>query len=380
MKIKLSVLLAALIACMQLHSQVSVTTQHNDLTRSGWNNQETVLTPANVNVRQFGKIFSVYIDDNIFTQPLILSRVNIAAGVHNIGIVATVNNTVYAFDADNGNVYWSKNYTPAGLRTVQSTDFLGTCNGAKNKDFAKNAGIVGTPVIDSLTNTLYFVARSTDAQSPGVGNFYTYLHAVDITTGNDKQNSPVLITGSVPGSGSDAVNGLVPFNPQHQNQRLALALYNGKVFIGFSSQCDWIPYHGWIFGYDAISLQQKYIYNTTPKAMGGGIWESGGGICIDNDGYLYVSAGNGFESAVGYNGNPSDLINRAQSAIKLKVNDTAIIPVDFFTPSNFQALNEGADLDFGPMGSFLIPNTKLYFTADKSGHLYLLNTDKSWRL
>jgi hypothetical protein len=150
--------------------------------------------------------------------------------------------------------------------------------------------------------------------------FYTYLHAVDITNGNEKINSPALIDGSVPGNSSDAINGLVPFNSQHQNQRLALALYNGIVFVGFSSQCDWVPYHGWIFSYDAASLQQKYIYNTTPRGMGGGIWQSGGGIPIDNNGYMYVVAGNAEDSGIGTTGNQSDLFNRAQSSIKLAGN------------------------------------------------------------
>jgi hypothetical protein len=100
-----------------------------------------------------------------------------------------------------------------------------------------------------------------------------------------------LISGSVAGSGPDAVNGQVPFNPRHQNQRLALTLYNGTVFIGFSSHCDWLPYHGWIFGYDAATLKRKIIYNVTPDANGGGIWESGGGVAIDDKGYMYITTG-----------------------------------------------------------------------------------------
>jgi hypothetical protein len=129
-----------------------------------------------VNVRQFGKIFSVPIDDNIFAQVLILPNVNIAGGTHNIAVGATVNNTVYVFDADQGNMYWSKNFTPAGLRIVLNTDF-GKCNGGENTDISRNVGIISTPVIDSVTRTLYFVARGTNAGADGIGTYYTYLHA-----------------------------------------------------------------------------------------------------------------------------------------------------------------------------------------------------------
>lgn len=358
-----------------VNAQVPVLTQHNDLTRSGWNNKETLLKPSNVNVRQFGKIFSVPIDDNMFAQVLIPCNVNIAGGMHNVAVAATVNNTVYAFDAENGNIFWSKNFTPVGLRVVQNTDFA-KCQGGINGDIAKNVGIIGTPVIDSITQTLYFVARATDAPiTSGIGNYYTYLHAVNIKTGKDKPNSPVLISGSVPGTGPDAVNGLVPFNPQHQNQRLALTLYKGTVFVGFSSHCDWLPYHGWIFGYDAATLSKKLVYNTTPDANGGGIWESGGGIAIDNNGYMYIVTGNGEDGGIGKDGDPLDLSNRAQSAVKLKITDTGLIPIDFFTPSNYKTLNMGADLDYGSMASFLIPNSHFYFTGAKDGYIYMLNTN-----
>ncbi|HEX5155297.1 MAG TPA: discoidin domain-containing protein [Parafilimonas sp.] len=363
-----------LLLCVDLNAQISVLTRHNDLTRSGWYNREIFLNPSNVNARQFGKIFSVSVDDNVFAQILILSNVTIAGGKHNVAIAATVNNTVYVFDANNGNIFWFKNFTPAGLRTVLNTDF-GDCNGGENTDISWNVGIISTPVIDSVTRTLYFVARATNAGTDGIGTYYTYLHAVSIINGNEKPNSPMLISGSVAGSGPDAVNGLVTFNPRHQNQRLALALYKGTVFIGFSSHCDWLPYHGWIFGYNAATLKRKLIYNSTPDANGGGIWESGGSMAIDKNGYMYIVTGNGEDGGIGKNGNPLDLSNRAQSAVKLKITDTALIPVDFFTPSNYRILNTGADLDYGSLASFLIPNSHFYFTGSKGGNIYVLNTN-----
>jgi len=369
----------ASVAYSLLSAQVAITTYHNDLARSGWNNNETILNPGNVNARQFGKLFSVTVDADVFGQTLILPNVNVGGGTHNIAIVATVTNNVYAFDADNGHVFWTKNYSVLGMRPIRNTDFTTHCKNGQ-KDYTRDLGIIACPVIDPVSKTLYFVARSTDADSNGNGNYYAHLHAVDISTGLEKPNSPALITGSVPGNSSDAVNGFVTFNSQHQGNRLALALYNGTVFVTFASgQCDWRPYHGWIFGYDATTLQRKYIYNTTPNAMGGGIWESGGGIAIDNQGFLYVVSGNGFENSMGYNGNPSDLINRAQSAIKLQTTQIqgrdTLVPVDFFTPANGDVLNEGADLDNGSMAAFIIPNTNLFVTGCKDGNVYILNTN-----
>ena len=181
MKKILSVILAASILCSTATAQLSVTTLRYDQARSSWNNKEATLTPSNVNVRQFGKIFSVAVDGDVYTQPLILCNVNVGGGIHNVGVVATTANTVYAFDADNGNLFWSKSFTVPGLRVVKNTDFGSHCKNGQ-KDYRRDLGIVATPVIDSNTQTLYFVARSTDASATGTGNYYTHLHAVDIST------------------------------------------------------------------------------------------------------------------------------------------------------------------------------------------------------
>ena len=179
---------------------------------------------------------------------------------------------MYAFDADSANVnnpYWQVNLSPIGSRAIKNTDMTGACGG-NYKDFSGNMGIVGTPVIDSTTNTIYLVARSV---TPG-NIFQQYLHALDITTGAERPNSPVLITAQVPGTGDGSVGGIVTFNSQKQNQRAGLLLLNGIVYITWSSHCDWGPYHGWVIGYDKTSLQQKIVYNATPNGYNGGIWMS----------------------------------------------------------------------------------------------------------
>ena len=195
-------------AALSAQSQTSVLTQHNDLYRTGWNNKESVLTTKNVNKNSFGKIFTRTVDDQIYAQPLVALNVNIpGSGNKNIVIVATVKNTVYAFDADSANVsvpYWQNNLTPSGSRAIKNTDMTDACGG-NYKDFSGNMGIVGTPVIDSSTNTMYLVARSVTLGPDGV--FQQFLHALDITTGQERPNSPVLITAQIAGTGSGGIGG-----------------------------------------------------------------------------------------------------------------------------------------------------------------------------
>src|SRR4051794_30670460 len=101
------------------NAQVNVLTQHNDLKRTGWMNKENQLTTTNVNKTSFGKLFTRTVDDQIYAQPLVVSNLTIKNKVHNVVFTATVNNTVYAYDAeaDTANSpLWKKNLTPAGYR------------------------------------------------------------------------------------------------------------------------------------------------------------------------------------------------------------------------------------------------------------------------
>jgi len=344
---------------------VSVLTQHNDNNRSGWNDNEQALTTANVNVQQFGLVFTLLVDDQVYAQPLVAGHVMINGNYHNIVIVATVNNTVYAFDGDNGTLYWQKNFTAAGMRPPQRFDMTGACNGAY-QDFSFNIGIVGTPAIDAGTGKMYFVARSTDGTT-----FVQHLHAINIVDGTEALGGPKLITANYDGTGDGSVQGMINFDPQKQNQRQGLTLVNGTVYVTFSSHCDWGPYHGWILGYDAASLNQKVVYNDTPNGYAGGLWESGMGMAADAQGNLYVVTGNG---TVGDNGDPTNPINRGSSALKLTPNGASMSVASYFTPSNYQLLND-YDLDYGGMGALMIPNSNFYLTGAKDGTLYLLNKD-----
>lgn len=343
---------------------VSVLTQHNDNTRSGWNDNETALTTSNVNVQQFGAVFSLPVDDQVYAQPLVVGHVSIGGGDHNVVYIATVNNTLYAFDGDNGKLYWHASFTVPGMRPPRNIDMTGACGGGY-QDFSGNIGIVGTPVIDATRGTLYFVARSTNGTA-----FVQYLHAISIVDGSEV-SSPTAITASDSGTGDGSVNGVIVFDAQRQNQRQGLTLLNGVVYVSFSSHCDWGPYHGWILGYDAATLQQQVVYNDTPNGYAGGMWESGAGMAADAGGDLYVVTGNG---TVGDSIDPTSPTNRAESALKLTPAGSALQVASYFTPYDYQNLNNN-DLDYGSMGGFLIPNSAYYLTGAKDGKLYLLNKD-----
>lgn len=352
--------------------QVSVIMNHNDYSRTGWNKEETVLNVENVSSGNFGKIFSREVDDQIFAQPLVVSSVSIAGGVHNIVIVATVNNSIYAFNADDRSIsrpYWKASLTfdSANYRPVRNSDMVGACTFLPQgySDFPGNIGIVGTPAIDTATKTIYAVARSRSKEG---SEYVQYLHALDLLSGQEKKGSPVMIKASYSGNGDGNMNGTITFDPQKQNQRAGLLLHNGIVYVCWASHCGWGPYHGWMIGYDASTLQQKYVYNTTPNGEGAGIWMSGQPPSVDEEGNILITTGNG---TTGYNENPDDPINRGSSLIKLSP-DLKII--DFFTPANYDYLNR-ADRDYGINGPLIIPNTHLSVSGSKDGGLYLVDNN-----
>src|SRR3989475_12259302 len=225
------------------------------------------------------------------------------------------------------------------------------CSSDLYQDFSGNIGIVGTPVIDAARGTMYFVARSTTGST-----FVQYLHAVNIVDGSEVAGSPTAITATYSGNGDGSVNGVIAFDAQRQNQRQGLTLLHGLVYVTFSSHCDWGPYHGWILGYDAATLQQQVVYNATPNGYAGGMWESGTGMAADAQGNLYVVTGNG---TVGDAADPTSPTNRAESALKLTPAGSTLQVASYFTPYDYQYLNDN-DLDYGGMGGFLIPNSGYY--------------------
>ncbi len=336
----------------QAQAQVSVLTRNYNNQRTGANLSETVLNTSNVNAGQFGKLFSLAVDDQVFSAVLYVSSLQIAGGTHNVVYVTTVNNSVYAFDADTpGPPLWSRNLNGTGRPTTNAE--VGCQPGYNN--FLGNIGIVGTPVIDGSSGTIYFVTRTVEN-----GNTVQRLRALDITTGVDRPNSPQIIQASVSTTGGTGTS--VVFNANIQNQRSALALSNGVVYIAWASFCDIGPYHGWVMAYNATSLAQVGVFNDSPNGAMGGIWMAGAGPALDASGNLYYGTGNGtFDGVVSY----------GESLVKLSAGSLG--PVDFFAPSSFDNLN-AADLDFGSAGPTILPGTNLIVQGGKTGVVYLLNT------
>jgi len=344
-----------------------VFTHHNDNARSGQNLQEIILTPANVNQTQFGKIFSCAVDGYVYAQPLYVPNLVIPrAGTRNAVLVATEHDSVFAFDADNPACLqlWTTSFInpAAGITTVPSDD-------VDSGDISPEVGITGTPVIDPQSNTLYVVARTKEN-----GSYFQRLHALDIATGAEKFGAPVVIQASVPGTGDASVGGIVSFDALRENQRTALLLSNGVVYAAFASIGDVDPYHGWLLGYNATTLQQVAVFNTTPDGSQGGIWQSGGGASADSDGNIYVVVGNGtFDADVGAR-------DFGDSFLKLSTSAGGFNLADFFTPHN-QADLSANDFDLGSTDPLLLPDQTgtahphLVLAAGKDGNGYLVDRD-----
>lgn len=346
-----------------------VLTYHNDLARTGQQLAETLLTPATVNPGNFGKKFVYPVDGQIYAQPLYVGALSVAGrDRRNAVLVATEHDSVYLFDADGGGLLWQRSFLdPAnGVTSVPFGDVFG-CG-----QIAPELGITGTPVIDPATNTAYLVAMTREV-SAGTVRFVQRLHALDLASGAERPGSPVEIQASVPGRGDGG--SVVTFIPRNYKARPGLALVRGVVYTSWSSHCDAGVYHGWVIGYDAVSLQQTAVFNNTPDGREGSYWASGAAPAADAAGNLYVIGGNGsFDPPT----NPAAMPrNVGHAFLKLSTANNALTPADYFAPFNYDALNR-ADADLGSSGALLYdaPNgRRLLTSAGKEGRLYVLDRD-----
>ena len=303
-------------------------------------------TTANVNVNQFGKLFSLPVDGQVYAQPLVASGVHTSgSGVHNVVYIAT-ENSVYAFDADTGTPVWRRSLgTPA--------EFVYGCTSG---NLYPLTGITATPVIDTATSTLYVAAL--DSPTPPVQKHM--LHALDLATGAEKLGGPVRITATLPGTGEGGTT--ITYSEIHQRLRPALCLVNGQVIVGTGSYNDWGPYHGWVFAYDAATLHLTSVWVSTPNGNAASPWESGNGFVADQAGNIYLITGNGdFDGKT----------NFGQSFVKLSLN-AGLTTTDYFTPFNYASLN-ASDIDLGSSGPLHIPGTNYLVGGGKEGKLYLLD-------
>ena len=358
-----------LVAAHSAGAQVSVTTYQYNNQRTHVNSNETILTPSNVNITNFGKLFSQPVDGYVFAQPLYVANLTINGAVHNVVYVATEHDSVYAFDADtntgsNSQALWHTSFLSSGVTTVSSSDV--NCN-----DINPEYGITGTPVIDLSTNILYAVAETLENSGT---SYVKRLHALDITTGAEKPGSPIVISASVTVPGQSAVT----FDTQWQQQRPGLLLYNGAVYIGFGSHCDFNNWRGWILGYsyNGSSFSQPFVFSDEPSSVNGrqaGIWMAGEGLPMDLGSNLFVATANGqFDSSI------TPPINYGDSILRIDLSQGPTVQ-DYFTPADQSTLDMN-DQDLGSGGIAMLfnqsgPNPDLLVQVGKEGVLRVVNRD-----
>ena len=335
------------------YAQQAVLQRGYDAGVSGANLAETTLTTTNVTPSTFGLVFTLPVDADVYAQPLYVPNVAVNGhGMHNVVYVATMNDTLYAFDADvSGPALWSVNLASSvGATPVPIANF--TFGG--NTNLVGNVGILSTPVIDPSTNIMYLVAGTVEG-----GTMVYRLHAVDIRSGTEPYPN-VVISGSYGGSTFDA---------RYLTQRVSLTLSGNQVVFGFGAvESEYSGgYTGWMMAYNKATLAQTGAFATVSTGTkGAGIWQSGRPPVVDSADNVYVFTGNGYTG--GYNG-----VNAfSESVLKLNpANGLAL--VDWFTPNNWSYM-DSRDLDLSSSGPMLIPNTGVLVGGGKTGILYSLNT------
>jgi hypothetical protein len=351
-------------------AKLAVVTAQYDNARTGANLLETILTPQNVNANQFGRIGWFSVDGDVYAQPLYVPGLEIPGkGTHNVVFIATEHDTVYAFDADVASVapLWEANFLDdrKNIYPVNARDVL--C-----PFIQPEVGITSTPVIDLSSRTLYVLARTRESQN----DKWVYrqkLHALDIATGTEKFGGPAAIHATFQGEKSLFSKGRIGFDPLRENQRAALLLSKGNVFITWASSCDVGPYYGWVMAYDAHTLRQTGVLNVAPGAGESGIWQADAGPAADSNGNVYLITGNGkFTAASGGR-------DYGDSVLKLTLTPQGLTVRDYFTPADQDHLNQ-TDGDFGSGSPLLLPDqpaphAHLLLAAGKSQKIYELDRE-----
>jgi hypothetical protein len=355
------VLLGLLAGGGRASAQTPVTTWHYDNQRTSANTTETLLRTSNVNVKTFGRLFDQPVDGFIVGHALYLPGINIPGrGIHDVVYVATMHDTVYAFDADTPGAapLWVTSlltYSPPGATSVPATV-------QKNGGTTgwSEVGIISTPVIDPVSGTLYAVAETYEN-----GNVIHRLHALDVTTGLEKFGGPTTIAATY------TLNGVTStFQGHFQINRPALLLANNHVYIAFGSNCCNAYSQGWVMSYNASTLQQEGTFDTEPGKTLASIWQKGAGLSADSSGNIYGETGEGFFA-------PGT--NLSTSVLKLSQVGTTLTLADWFTPYNYPDLS-ARDLDMAE-GVLILPDQPGQFPHEaiaigKEGTVYVLNRDK----
>ncbi|MEM5338538.1 pyrrolo-quinoline quinone [Paraburkholderia azotifigens] len=347
-----------------------VLTYHNDPRRTGQYLAETTLTPANVNAASFGKVGFLSVDGKVDAQPLYAGNVSVNGAAHNVVYVVTEHASVYAFDADSNAQLWQRSLLGAGETTSDPRNCA---------QISPEIGITATPVIDrsrGSNGVMYAVAMSKEAN----GTIHQRLHAVDLSTGAELLGGPVDISGTYPGSGANSSNGVTVFDPQQYAERQALALVNGKVYLGWTSHCDQGVYGGWVMAYNADTLAQTSALNLTPNGTGGSVWMGGGGMASDGTSLYLLDANGTFDTTLTGQGFPSNG-NFGNAFIKLGTSGNLSV-ADYF--ATFDTVSQSArDADLGSGAAMVLPDLvdgsgvtrHLALGSGKDSKIYVVDRD-----
>ena len=338
----------------------------NNNSRTGLDSKETTLTLTNVNSSTFGKLFVVPADGLVDAQPLYVSAVTISGVTHNLLIVATEHDSVYAYDADTGASLWHVTTLGSGETT---SDDRG-CD-----QVVPEIGITSTPLVvrpKTGNPVVYVVAMSKDSS----GDYHQRLHALDATTGAEVYKGPVDISAKYPGTGDNSSGGYVIFDPSQYKERAGLLQIGSTVYLAWASHCDIRPYTGWIMGYNLTSLKQTTVLNVTPNGNEGAIWGSGAGMAADGEGNIILLDANGlFDTTLNSSGFPSE--GDYGNAFLHLTTKGGLAVADYFEMYNQQSENNG-DVDLGSGGTLLLSEKdstgkvwSLAVGAGKDSNLYV---------
>ena len=362
---------AAATLTVNASAATDVLTYHNDLARTGQNLTETTLTLSNVSSAKFGKLGFYPVDGLVDAEPLYASKVTVPQNnTHNLLIVATENDSAYAFDADSGATIWQVSLLKTGETSSSDPAY----------QYGPKIGVTATPVIDRTRGSngvAYLVAMSTDSS----GNYHQRLHALDLALGTELFGGPVDILATYPGTGDNSDGTNVIFDPKQYRERAALLLLNGIVYTGWASHYDNRPFTGWIIGYSASTLAQASVLNVTPNGSEGAIWMSGAGMAADNSGNIYFLDANGdFDADLNSGGFPSHG-DYGNAFLKLSTSGGLTV-ADYFEMDN-ESTENSSDTDLGSGGAMLLPDLSdgsgntmhLAVGGGKDGNLYMVNRD-----
>lgn len=345
-------------------AQVDVLTWHNDNARSGQYLQERILTPGNVRAATFGRLAVLNTDGKVDAQPLYVSGVAFpGGGTHNVLYAETEHGSVYAFDADDFAKLRQVSLIPSG---EEPSDDHG-CS-----QVTPEIGITATPAIDRQvgpSGAMYVVAQSKDA----AGRYHQRLHALDLATLAEQPGSPVEVTASYPGRGTENT-----FDASVHVERPGLAIANGMIYTSWGSHCDGGAYAGWVIRYNEKTLAQTGVLNLIPNGNDGGIWASGAGPAVDDSGDIFLMTGNGtFDAALDAAGMPAKG-DYGNAVVKI-AGSGAMAVADYFTMTNTTA-ESARDEDLGSGGLMLLPpldngkgqTVRLAVGAGKDGNIYVM--------